>query len=145
MCFSERNGKLISTLTALDHEDKRFLGHVFFWTGFRRSGNRRVRVLHCMLIPPVSSLWSSETVVKISQNTGGNTNHVDSTSACLGIWCEDCDLRKLLRSNNLLHEQRDSMLHARKSRLIQLAFEKDLTIKCREEWKDVVLRNFNSA
>lgn len=37
-----------------------------------------------------------------------------------------------------------TMLHERKARLVQFAFEKDLTHKCTSKWKDTVLRQFSS-
>ncbi|KAL0968294.1 hypothetical protein UPYG_G00264930 [Umbra pygmaea] len=45
---------------------------------------------------------------------------------------------------NVFSEHRRTMLHERKARLVQLAFEKDLTRKCTREWKDTVLRRFSS-
>ena len=35
------------------------------------------------------------------------------------------------------------MRHPRKAHLIQLSFEKELTKKCREQWKDRLLMGFN--
>ena len=40
-------------------------------------------------------------------------------------------------------EHRRSMSHIRKASLVQLAFEKNLTAKCRKEWKDKLLRRFH--
>ncbi|KAG9283252.1 hypothetical protein AMEX_G2003 [Astyanax mexicanus] len=45
---------------------------------------------------------------------------------------------------NVFTEHRQTMLHQRKANLIQLAFEKDLTQKFRNEWKDSVLRRFHT-
>ncbi|KAM8769430.1 uncharacterized protein AB9X84_001697 isoform 1-T1 [Acanthopagrus schlegelii] len=45
---------------------------------------------------------------------------------------------------NVFTEHRQSMLHQRKANLIHLAFEKDLTRKFRDEWKDMVLRRFHT-
>lgn len=45
---------------------------------------------------------------------------------------------------NVLTEHRLSMLYRRKANLIKLAFEKDLTKKFWEEWKDIVLRRFHA-
>ena len=42
-------------------------------------------------------------------------------------------------------DRRRTMLHERKARLVQLAFEKDLTVKCITEWKDAVLRKFHAG
>jgi len=46
---------------------------------------------------------------------------------------------------NVYTEHRLTMLHQRKANLIQLAFEKDLTRKFRNEWKDSVLRRFHTV
>ncbi|KAK5918350.1 hypothetical protein CgunFtcFv8_003123 [Champsocephalus gunnari] len=46
---------------------------------------------------------------------------------------------------NIFSDHRRSMLHQRKAHLIQLGFEKDLTRKCRDEWKDTLLRRFHSS
>ncbi|CAK6983693.1 zinc finger MYM-type protein 1-like [Scomber scombrus] len=46
---------------------------------------------------------------------------------------------------NVFTEHRQSMLHQRKANLIQLAFEKDLTQKFRDEWKDMALRRFHTV
>uniref|UniRef100_A0A8C1RPS8 DUF4371 domain-containing protein n=1 Tax=Cyprinus carpio TaxID=7962 RepID=A0A8C1RPS8_CYPCA len=43
---------------------------------------------------------------------------------------------------NVFSEHRCTTLHERKARLVQLAFEKDLTCKCTSEWKDTVLRQY---
>ena len=45
---------------------------------------------------------------------------------------------------NVFSEHRRSMLHERKANLIQLAFENDLSIKFRDEWKETLLRRFNA-
>ncbi len=42
-------------------------------------------------------------------------------------------------------EHRRSMLHKRKAHLIQLAFENDLSRKFKDEWKEMLLRRFNSS
>ncbi|ROI52181.1 Zinc finger MYM-type protein 1 [Anabarilius grahami] len=46
---------------------------------------------------------------------------------------------------NVFTDNRRAMNHTRKSQLVQLAFERDLTKKMRNEWKDLVLRKFNSS
>ncbi|KAL3042128.1 hypothetical protein OYC64_020138 [Pagothenia borchgrevinki] len=46
---------------------------------------------------------------------------------------------------NVFSEHRRSMSHTRKANLIQLGFEKDLTKKCKNEWKDMLLRRFHSS
>ena len=48
-------------------------------------------------------------------------------------------LKKVLKEHCL------SMLHQHKANLIQLAFEKDLTKKFRDEWRDSVLRRSHSV
>lgn len=46
---------------------------------------------------------------------------------------------------NVFSKHRRSMLHLRKAQLIQLSLEKDLTKKFNVEWKERLLRRFNSA
>lgn len=46
---------------------------------------------------------------------------------------------------NVFTDHQRSMLHRRKAHLIQLGFEKDLTKKCRDEWKDHLLSRFHST
>ncbi|KAG9282357.1 zinc finger MYM-type protein 1-like [Astyanax mexicanus] len=45
---------------------------------------------------------------------------------------------------NVFTDHRRSMHHIRKAQLVQLAFERDLTRKCTNEWKEKVLRRFCS-
>ncbi len=46
---------------------------------------------------------------------------------------------------NVFTDNRRSMLHQRKAQLVQLAFERDLTRKFRDEWKDTLLRRFKAS
>ncbi|KAA0706406.1 hypothetical protein E1301_Tti023546 [Triplophysa tibetana] len=46
---------------------------------------------------------------------------------------------------NVFTDNRRAMNHTRKSQLVQLAIERNLTKKMRNEWKDLVLRKFNSS
>ena len=46
---------------------------------------------------------------------------------------------------NVFSDHRRSMLHSRKANLIQLAFENDLSVKFRDEWKELLLRRFSST
>ncbi|MGH0138907.1 UNVERIFIED_CONTAM: hypothetical protein FKN15_053275 [Acipenser sinensis] len=46
--------------------------------------------------------------------------------------------------SNVLTTHKRSMLHNRKAHLIQWAFEKNLTLRFRGEWKVVVMRKFNA-
>ena len=54
------------------------------------------------------------------------------------------DDQKKMTVSRLLSEQH-GVLQARKAQLIQLAFERDLTRKLRDEWKDLVLRKFSAS
>ncbi|CAB1432578.1 unnamed protein product [Pleuronectes platessa] len=55
------------------------------------------------------------------------------------IWCL-CPRSFDVFALNIFSDHRRSMLHPRKAHLIQLSFEKDLTRKCMEQWKDRLLR-----
>ena len=46
---------------------------------------------------------------------------------------------------NVFSEHRRSMLHERKAHLIQIAVEKDLAKKFTGEWKEKLLRKFNTS
>ncbi|KAJ4923106.1 hypothetical protein JOQ06_021350 [Pogonophryne albipinna] len=64
--------------------------------------------------------------------------HVDSFTPEDGKWTLDM-------FSPHISEHRRSMSHTRKANLIQLGFEKDLTKKCKNEWKDMLLRRFHSS
>ena len=153
--FSERDGKLITALTALDPGDDSFLdatkvkpildlvgveivqtqytvAREFLLSEMAPEENWTIHKVG-LLSKYYKSLQSMPTVLlalRLALVFGASTATCENSFSTL---------------KSVFTDRRRTMLHGRKARLVQLAFEKDLTVKCRTEWKDAVLRKFHAA
>ncbi|KAF4096007.1 hypothetical protein G5714_023610 [Onychostoma macrolepis] len=156
--FGERNCVLMDALRSLDPEDSTFLdvskvkplldltntpiveseytvAHQFLSMQMKDSfpadgGKRTMKKVLQHFQKPLEAMPSVMMVLKHALTFGASTALCENYFSTL---------------KNVLTEHRLSMLHRRKANLIKLTFEKDLTKKFREEWKDIVLRRFHSV
>ena len=71
-----------------------------------------------------------------TQNIEGHAKRTDCFQTRANFWFLHCHVRELvLDSYNVFTDHRRAMLHVRKAQVVQLAFERDLTRKCINEWK----------
>uniref|UniRef100_A0A8C9YYB0 TTF-type domain-containing protein n=1 Tax=Sander lucioperca TaxID=283035 RepID=A0A8C9YYB0_SANLU len=156
--FGERNCVLMDALTSLDPEDSTFLDVSKVkplldlsntaiveseYTVARRFLSEQMKVSS----PPDGGKWTMKKVLKhfhkpleAMPSVMTALKHALTFGASTAL-CEN----SFSTLKNILTDHRLSMLHRRKANLIKLAFEKDLTKKFREEWKDSLLRRFHSA
>lgn len=153
--FSERNGKLITALAALDPEDESFLDATKVKPILDLAGVEMVQSEYCVARRFLQSQMeeASEekwTVQKLLSKHHKTLEAMPTVLLALrlalvfGASTATCE-NSFSTLKGVFTDRRRSMLHARKARLVQLAFEKDLTKKCRNEWKDAVLRKFHSG
>lgn len=153
--FSERNGKLISALEALDPENKSFLDvkklkHIMDLAGMEIVESEFCvarRFLQSQMEDDSEEKWTVQRLLSKHYKTlKAMPTALTALQLALvfGASTATCE-NSFSTLKNVFSEHRRSMLHTRKARLVQLAFEKDLTKKCCGEWKDAVLRKFQSA
>jgi len=70
--------------------------------------------------------------------------HALKLSVTLGASAAMCE-NSCSALKNIFRENRRAMVHLRKTQLVQLAFERDLTKKLSREWKDKVLQKFSGT
>ncbi|KAJ0066809.1 hypothetical protein NL108_002860, partial [Boleophthalmus pectinirostris] len=151
--FSERNSQLASALAALNPEADNFLDV---------KAVRHILDLSQSTVTDAEFEVAKEFLMSQKQATGGNwtIQHIISTfhiqlsampsvltafkhALTFGASTAMCE-NSFSTMRSVFSEHRRTMLHERKARLVQLAFEKDLTRKCANEWKDKVLRRFST-
>lgn len=154
--FSERNTKLATALVALDPESETFLDikaikHIMDLTnstiveeeyvvakkfirtqmdGETIDGKWTIKRLLSLHHKTLEAMPSVLIALKHGLTFGASTAMCENSFSTL---------------KNVFTDHRRAMLHTRKAQLVQLAFEKDLTRKCKNEWKDTVLRRFNTS
>ena len=151
--FSERNLQLASALTALNPEADNFLDV---------KAVRPILDLSHSIVTDAEFEVAKEFLISKKQAMEGDwtIQHIISTyriqlsampsvptafkhALTFGASTAMCE-NSFSTLRNVFSEHRRTMLHERKARLVQLAFEKDLTRKCTNEWKDRILRRFSS-
>lgn len=160
--FSERNGKYMQALESLDPASKNFLdpskvqplldltktemnksqfivARAFILQDMQeRQDNMQERQdKNKVTLAELVSEWSS--VLKSMPVVMTAFKHALTFGASTAM-CEN----SFSTLKNVFSEHRRSMLHTRKANLIQLAFENDLSVKFRDEWKELLLRRFSS-
>lgn len=151
--FSERNTQLASALAALNPEADNFLDvkavkHILdlsqsiivdaeFEVAKEFLMSQKQAMQGDWTIQHIISTYHNQLITMPSVLTA--FKHALSFGASTAM-CEN----SFSTLKNVFSEHRRTMLHERKARLVQLAFEKDLTRKCTSEWKDTVLRRFSS-
>ncbi|KAK9967816.1 hypothetical protein ABG768_002182 [Culter alburnus] len=153
--FSERNSKFAAALAALDPENetfldvksikpimdltnstivetecivaKQYISRIKEEESQQMMTTRRLLSEHHKVLEAMPSVLSA---LKLAVTFGASTAMCENSFSVL---------------KNVFTDNRRAMNHTRKSQLVQLAFERDLTKKMRNEWKDLVLRKFNSS
>ncbi|XP_063039724.1 uncharacterized protein LOC134434959 [Engraulis encrasicolus] len=156
--FGERNCTIMHGLKALDPNDPTFLDISKIRPLLALSNTTAVdteftvakQFLHGRMedtSPPDGGEWTARKVLKhfhpaLEAMPGVITalKHALTFGASTAV-CEN----SFSTLKNVFTDHRQSMLHKRKANLIKLAFEKDLTKKFRDEWRDAVLRRFHAA
>jgi len=90
--------------------------------------------------------WTAEKILKEFCGSLGAMPGVAAAfkiAATFGASAATCE-RSFSALKNTFSDHRQTMLHNRKANLIQLAFEKDLTNKFKDDWKDCFLKRFHS-
>jgi len=151
--FSERDGKLITALTALDPEDDSFLDATKVKPILDLVGVEIVQTQYTVAREFLLSEMAPEdnwTVQKVLSKHYKTLESMPTVLLALrlalvfGASTATCE-NSFSTLKSVFTDRRHTMLHTRKARLVQLAFEKDLTQKCRTEWKDAVLRKFHAG
>ncbi len=147
--FSERSGKLITALAALDPEDESFLDVTKGKPILDLTGLETVESEYCVVRRLLQSqmderateeIWTVQRLLSKHHKTlkavptALTALQLGLVSGTSTATCENPGLKSVFT------HRRRSMFHATKARLVQLTFEKDLTKKCQNEWKDTVLR-----
>ncbi|KAK0131577.1 hypothetical protein N1851_033753 [Merluccius polli] len=151
--FSERNGKYMAALDALDPASVNFLeaekvkplldltntdmveaqftvAREFFKSRCTGQGEEKVTLSH--LVAKESTVLSAMPVV------------MTAFKHALTFWASTATCENSFSMlKNIFTEHRRSMLHRRKAHLIQLAFENDLSRNFKDEWKEMLLRRFH--
>ncbi|CAM4655053.1 unnamed protein product [Leuciscus chuanchicus] len=153
--FSERNSKFAAALAGLDPENetfldvksikaimdltnstivetecivaKQYISRIKEEESQQMMTTRRLLSEHHKVLEAMPSVLSA---LKLAVTFGASTAMCENSFSVL---------------KNVFTDNRRAMNHTRKSQLVQLAFERDLTKKMRNEWKDLVLRKFNSS
>ncbi|CAM4659993.1 unnamed protein product [Leuciscus chuanchicus] len=158
--FGERNSHLIGALAALDPEADRenFMDTVRVKPLLELTGTELVeseyivgrQFLYNKLceseLPPDDGKWTlSNMLTKFSGALQAMPSVLTAmtNAVTLGASTAMCE-NSFSTLKNIYSEHRRSMLHKRKAHLIQLAFEKDLTRRFRNEWKEKLMRRFHS-
>lgn len=154
--FGERNCTLMHALKALDPNDPAFLDVSKIQPLLQLTNTTAVdteyavarQFLHARMkdtTPPDGGEWTTR---KVLQHLHRPLEAMPSVITALkhaltfGASTALCE-NSFSTLKNVFTDHRQSMLHQRKANLIKLAFEKDLTKKFREEWRDMVLRRFH--
>ncbi len=154
--FGERNSKLIEALSAFDPQyDSTFLDAQLVQDMMNLSNSEVInsefvvarQFLRKELARSISS-GEKLTLKQILQEHHTTLEAMPSVLAAMkcaltfGASTATCE-NSFSTLKNVFTDNRRSMLHQRKAQLLQLAFERDLTRKFRDEWKDTLLRRFN--
>jgi len=156
--FGERNNTLMESLASLHPESTSFLDPekmkpLLILTGIPiNKAEFAVARQHILkhtenCTPPDEGKWTIKSVLHHFHSTlEAMPSVLTAFKAALtfGASTATCE-NSFSTLKNVFSEHRRSMLHTRKACLVQLAFEKDLTRKCKTEWKDRLLRRFHSS
>lgn len=152
--FSERNTQLARSLAALNPENGTFLDphllqHIMTLTKSTISETECVvakQFIRTQTEKQPNERWTTQKLLSTYHKTLEAMPSV-VTAMRLGLtfgastaMCEN----SFSTLRNVFTDHRRSMRHARKAQLVQLAFERDLTRKCLNEWKEKVLRRFHT-
>ncbi|XP_070400266.1 zinc finger MYM-type protein 1-like [Nothobranchius furzeri] len=156
--FGERNSKLIESMVSLNPKSTSFLDPERIKPRLVLTGttvNEAEFVVACQRIlkhtetfsPPNEGKWTIKTVLHhFHSSLEAMPSVITAYKAALTLGASTALCENSFSTlKNVFSEHRRSMLHTRKACLIQLAFEKDLTRKCKTEWKDRLLRRFHSS
>uniref|UniRef100_A0A1A8I409 HAT C-terminal dimerisation domain-containing protein n=1 Tax=Nothobranchius kuhntae TaxID=321403 RepID=A0A1A8I409_NOTKU len=156
--FGERNSKLIESMASLNPESTSFLDPERIKPLLALTGTTvneaefvvaRQRILkHTETFsPPNEEKWTIKTVLHhFHSSLEAMPSVITAYKAALTLGASTALCENSFSTlKNVFSEHRRSMLHTREACLIQLAFEKDLTRKCKTEWKDRLLRRFHSS
>ncbi len=156
--FGERNSKLIEALSAFDPQyDSTFLDAQLVQDMMNLTNSEVIhsefvvarQFLRKVLARSISS-GEKLTLKQILQEHHTTLEAMPSVLAAMkcvltfGASTASCE-NSFSTLKNVFTDNRRSMLHQRKAQLVQLAFERDLTRKFRDEWKDTLLRRFNAS
>uniref|UniRef100_A0A8C1TJI1 TTF-type domain-containing protein n=1 Tax=Cyprinus carpio TaxID=7962 RepID=A0A8C1TJI1_CYPCA len=156
--FGERNSKLIEALSAFDPQcDSTFLDAQLVQDMMNLTNSEVIhsefvvarQFLRKVLARSISS-GEKLTLKQILQEHHTTLEAMPSVLAAMkcaltfGASTATCE-NSFSTLKNVFTDNRRSMLHQRKAHLVQLAFERDLTRKFRDEWKETLLRRFNES
>ncbi len=156
--FGERNSKLIEALSATDPQyDSTFLDAQLVQDMMNLTNSEVInsefvvarQFLRKVLARSISSgdKLTLKQILKEHHTTLEAMSSVLAAMKCaltFGASTATCE-NSFSTLKNVFTDNRRSMLHQRKAQLVQLAFERDLTRKFRDEWKDTLLRRFNAS
>ncbi len=156
--FRERNSKLIEALSAFDPQyDSTFLDAQLVQDMMNLTNSEVIhsefvvarQFLRKVLARSISSgeKLTLKQILKEHHTTLEVMPSVLAAMKCaltFGASTATCE-NSFSTLKNVFTDNRRSMLHQRKAQLVQLAFERDLTRKFRDEWKDTLLRRFNAS
>ncbi len=156
--FGERNSKLIEALSAFDPQyDSTFLDVQLVQDMMNLTNSEVInsefvvarQFLRKVLARSISSgeKLTLKQILKEHHTTLEAMPSVLAAMKCaltFGASTATCE-NSFSTLKNVFTDNRRSMLHQRKAQLVQLAFERDLTRKFRDEWKDTLLRRFNAS
>ncbi len=156
--FGERNSKLIEALSAFDPQyDSTFLDAQLVQDMMNLTNSEVIhsefvvarQFLHKVLARSISSgeKLTLKQILKEHHTTLEAMPSVLAAMKCaltFGASTATCE-NSFSTLKNVFTDNRRSMLHQREAQLVQLAFERDLTRKFRDEWKDTLLRRFNAS
>nr|XP_014352814.1 PREDICTED: uncharacterized protein LOC106706406 [Latimeria chalumnae] len=152
--FSEGNTKLIGALLALDPESPTFLqvAHVQPITNLTNTEIVESeflvarQFLQTQMDSSTIETWATQTLLKTFHRALEAVPSVITAmkhALTFGASTAMCE-NSFSTLSNVLTIHRRSMLHGRKAQLIHLAFEANLTCKFCDEWKETMMRKFNS-
>ena len=154
MHFSHQNTKLYAAVSALQPENSSFLD---------------VKMVQPLL--DLVDCTSVEAQFDIAKTYIEKLNSDEKTKPTTKLFCDHCEALKAMPTvhlslklrgvthgassakcensfsvlNTIKRDRRQSMKHARKVHLVQLAFESDLTKKLKTDWKENVFREFSTS
>uniref|UniRef100_A0A671QMD9 DUF4371 domain-containing protein n=1 Tax=Sinocyclocheilus anshuiensis TaxID=1608454 RepID=A0A671QMD9_9TELE len=153
--FSERNSKLAAAIAALDPENETFLD-VKSIEPIMNLTNSTIVETECIVAKQFISRIKTEesqqmmTIRRLLTEQHKVLEAMPSVLSALKLavtfgastaMCEN----SFSVLKNVFTDNRRAMNHTRKAQLVHLAFERDLTKKLRNEWKDLLMRKFNTS
>ncbi|CAJ1057873.1 uncharacterized protein LOC128440739 [Xyrichtys novacula] len=154
--FNERNSQLVQALCAVHPESEHFMDvnkvkPLLDLTGINAKEAEFTVAKHFLKDEMAKSdknkSWTTQDILKTySMSLAAMPTVIETLKLSLtfGASTATCE-NSFSMLKNVFSEHRRSMLHERKVHLIQIAVEKDLTQKIIGEWREKLLRRFNTS